>query len=128
MPVNDIHDSLFIIFTSIKFFVFVQNRRNIKQYPQKLVTLAHLMTSEHRTYNTAPSAPIATVASAVRALVVKINNTSARRWRALISRWGSAQARLAPVTYRLPAGIIDSLSKSRGCAGGLVIIMSERRG
>ena len=43
------------------------------------------MTFEHRTYmyNTAPSAPIATVASAVRALVVKINNTSARRWRAL---------------------------------------------
>ena len=32
------------------------------------------MTFEHRTYNTAP---IATVASAVRALVVKINNTTA---------------------------------------------------
>ena len=47
-----------------------------------LVNSAYLMTFEHRTYNTAPSAPIATVASAVRALVVKIN-TSARRWRAL---------------------------------------------
>ena len=41
------------------------------------------MTFEHRTYNTAPSVPIATVASAVRALVVNIYNTSARRWRAL---------------------------------------------
>ena len=77
------------------------------------------MTSEHRTYNTAPSAPIATVASTVRALVVKINNTSARRWRALISQWGSAQARLAPITYRLLAGIIDSRSKSRGRAEGV---------
>ena len=37
------------------------------------------MTFEHRTYNTAPSAPIATVASAARAPEVKINNTSARR-------------------------------------------------
>ena len=41
------------------------------------------MTFENRTYNTAPSTPIATVASAVRALVVKINTTSARRWRVL---------------------------------------------
>ena len=77
------------------------------------------MTFEHRTYNRALSAPIATVASAVLELVVKINNTSARRWRALISRWGSAQARLAPITYRLPAGIIDSRSKSRGRAEGV---------
>ena len=74
------------------------------------------MTFEHRTYNTAP---IATVASAVRTLAVKINNTSAHRWRALISRWGPAQARLAPITYRLQAGIIDSRSKSRGRAEGV---------
>ena len=103
MSVNDTHDSLFIInLTSILRFCTKLQKYNISIYQQKLVTLGYSY-----------------IASAVRALVVKINNTSARRWRALISRWGSAQARLAPITYRLPASIIDSRSKSRGRAEGV---------
>ena len=67
MPVNDTHDSLFIInFTSILRFCTKLQKYNISIYQQKLVTLGYSY-----------------IASAVRALVVKINNTSARRWRAL---------------------------------------------
>ena len=66
MPVNDTHDSLFIInFTSILRFCTKLQKYNIST-SKKLVTLGYSY-----------------IASAVHALVVKINNTSARRWRAL---------------------------------------------
>ena len=79
------------------------------------------MTFEHRTYNTVPSAPIATVASAVRTLVVKIKNTSERRWRALEEgelRLGSPQ--LLTGYRRYYAQRVEAAPR------GFVIIMSER--
>ena len=68
------------------------------------------MTFEHRTYNTAP---IATVASAVRAFVVKINNTSARRWWALEGG--------IDIAMGLSSGYIGSPQLLTGCRPVLLI-------